>query len=81
MSSLVALDSIFRDRVAHDLQLKLQLGGWLASSRDPPLSSPELEGQLYVAASGWLFYYFIFYGGWGLGAPTEAIVLAWRGLY
>lgn len=65
MSSLVALDSIFRDRVAHHVQLKVQLDGWLASSRDPPLSSPEPEGQLNVAASGWLFYYFIFYGGGG----------------
>lgn len=52
VSSSIALGFIFGNRVCQYLLLMFQLDGWPTSSRNPPLSSSELEGRVYAAASG-----------------------------
>lgn len=52
VSSSIALGFIFGNKVCQYLLLMFQLDGWPTSSRNSPLSSSELEGQVYAAASG-----------------------------
>lgn len=52
VSSSIALCFIFKNRGCQYLLLMVQLDGRPTSSRDPPLSSLELENWVYAAASG-----------------------------